>query len=118
MLKAVFVPIREQHMRGKTSKAYLTMAQKRALRQQCRRVPAEQRAAFETAFNAWKRTWFGGGLAISSDPHTRAGKGKRGRDAAQIRDELKRRKRAPVALEGEVGVYSPVQADRAVLDPP
>ncbi len=33
-------------------------------------------------------------------------------DAAEIRDELKRRKRSPVALEGEVGVHSPVQADR------
>ncbi len=59
-------------MREKTTKAYLTLAQKRALREQSRRVPAEQQAAFEAAFNAWKNMWFGGGLAISSDPHTRA----------------------------------------------
>ena len=30
------------------------------------------RTAFETAFSAWKGAWFAGGLAVSSDPHTRA----------------------------------------------
>lgn len=28
--------------------------------------------AFDESFNAWRDTWFRGGLAISSDPHTRA----------------------------------------------
>src|SRR5439155_9563495 len=30
------------------------------------------RTAFEDAFAAWKKTWFSGGLGISSNPHTRA----------------------------------------------
>lgn len=33
--------------------------------------PATVRA-FNAAFDAWKQTWFKGGLAVSSDPHTRA----------------------------------------------
>jgi hypothetical protein len=35
-------------------------------------MPQELRSAFDDAFRAWKDTWFRGGLAISSDPHTRA----------------------------------------------
>lgn len=35
-------------------------------------VPQETRGAFANAFDAWKKTWFEGGAAISSDPHTRA----------------------------------------------
>src|SRR6266480_1953718 len=46
--------------------------EKKALRDQVHRVPAQVRADFETAFRAWKDTWFSGGLAISSNPHTRA----------------------------------------------
>jgi hypothetical protein len=53
-------------------KSPLTGAQKKALRDQRSGVPAELRAAFDAAFNAWKETWFSGGLAISSDPHKRA----------------------------------------------
>lgn len=34
-------------------------------------VPEELCAAFDKAFAAWKDTWFRGGLAISSNPHTR-----------------------------------------------
>ena len=49
----------------------LTVAQRRSLREQRSRVPAHVQAAFETALRAWKETWFCGGLAISSDPHTR-----------------------------------------------
>jgi hypothetical protein len=51
---------------------YLTAAEKKALRDQVNSVPTEMRAAFEAAFSAWKDTWFSGGLAISSNPHTRA----------------------------------------------
>src|SRR5207249_11473195 len=35
-------------------------------------VPARVRTAFEAAFTAWKKNWFRGGLAASSDPHARA----------------------------------------------
>ena len=35
-------------------------------------MPEKDRADFVDAFAAWKKTWFSGGLAISSDPHTRA----------------------------------------------
>ncbi len=34
-------------------------------------VPEQTRDAFLNAFEAWKKTWFEGGAAISSDPHTR-----------------------------------------------
>ena len=35
-------------------------------------VPEEKRGEFSNAFDAWKKTWFEGGAAISSDPHMRA----------------------------------------------
>lgn len=56
----------------KTSKSYLTGAEKKALGDQLKSVTDQVRAAFEAAFSAWKDTWFSGGLAISSNPHTRA----------------------------------------------
>ena len=59
-------------MTEKPAKSALTSNRKRVLRDQLNRVPADLRRAFEAAFLAWKKTWFGGGLAISSDPHTRA----------------------------------------------
>jgi hypothetical protein len=49
----------------------MSAAQRRALRQQRERIPEKVRMTFEGAFAAWKDTWFGGGLAISSNPHTR-----------------------------------------------
>jgi hypothetical protein len=58
-------------MKEKGSKPSLTTAQKKALREQRSGVPAALRAAFDAAFNNWKETWFTGGLAVSSDPHTR-----------------------------------------------
>lgn len=70
-LEAVFASILEQTVNGKTSKSYLTAAQKKVLREQRGRIPAELQVAFENAFSAWKNTWFSGGLALSSDPHTR-----------------------------------------------
>ncbi len=70
--KAVFPPLLEQSMKEKTAKSYLTRGEKKALREQINLVPADLRAAFETAFREWKGAWFSGGLAISSDPHTRA----------------------------------------------
>ena len=62
----------EEIMKKKTAKSHMKAAQKRALRVERERVPADLRAAFDKAFAAWKSTWFRGGLAISSNPHTRA----------------------------------------------
>ncbi len=59
-------------MNERAPKSSLTVAQKKALRDQRRGVPAALRTAFDAAFNAWKDTWFSGGLAVSSDPHNRA----------------------------------------------
>jgi len=69
---AAFAPIVERSMKEKTSKSYLTSPEKRLLRDQINVLPSELRATFNKAFTAWKDTWFAGGLAISSDPHTRA----------------------------------------------
>jgi len=71
LVDGAFAPILEESMKEKTAKPILTVAQRRTLREQRSRVPAQVQAAFETALKAWKETWFGGGLAISSDPHTR-----------------------------------------------
>jgi hypothetical protein len=70
-LRSGFVVL-EEIMGEKTTRSYLTAAQKRELRGQRNDVPPELRAAFDAAFRAWKDTWFRGGLAVSSDPHTRA----------------------------------------------
>jgi hypothetical protein len=43
-----------------------------ALRKATAEVSREVRETFKEAFAAWKRSWFEGGLAISSDPHSRA----------------------------------------------
>lgn len=59
-------------MKETTPRSYLTAKEKQALRNQIHRLPEEQRAAFEVAFNAWKDTWFQGGLAVASNPQTRA----------------------------------------------
>lgn len=59
-------------MSPKGAKSFLTTSQRRALQKERERVPGEVRASFEQAFRAWKRSWFDGGLAVSSDPHARA----------------------------------------------
>jgi hypothetical protein len=59
-------------MKEKTAKSYLTTAQRRLLNEELARIPDQLRADFYKAFAAWKETWFSGGLAISSDPSTRA----------------------------------------------
>ncbi len=59
-------------MKGATARHYLTNAQRRELNEQLARLPKGLRAAFDKAFGAWRATWFQGGLAISSNPHTRA----------------------------------------------
>src|ERR1700730_7138614 len=64
--------IAEDVMREKLAKSYLSPAQKTLLRKEQAETPVKMRTAFETAFRAWKDTGYSGGLAISSDPHTRA----------------------------------------------
>jgi hypothetical protein len=71
LLEARLTPMLEESMKDKTAKSYLTPAQRKILREQRNQIPEDVQAAFETAFRAWKDTWFRGGLAISSDPHTR-----------------------------------------------
>jgi hypothetical protein len=58
-------------MKATVAKSYVSAAQKRALVEERERVPEEIRSAFDKAFAAWKNAWFGGGLAISSNPQTR-----------------------------------------------
>ncbi|MBY0524778.1 MAG: hypothetical protein K2R98_15340 [Gemmataceae bacterium] len=62
----------EQIMKEKTAKSYLSAAQRKVLAQERDRLTPELRASYERAFAAWKGTWFSGGLAFSSNPHTRA----------------------------------------------
>ncbi|HWB10879.1 MAG TPA: hypothetical protein VG826_16745 [Pirellulales bacterium] len=71
-LLAAYETAIEDMMKEKAAKGYLSAGQRRALSEQRGKVPEDVRTAFEDAFVAWKKTWFSGGLAISSDPHTRA----------------------------------------------
>lgn len=70
--EAIFASVLETRMPDKPAKTYLTAAERKLLREQVHSVSTELRTAFETAFLAWKEMWFSGGLAISSNPHTRA----------------------------------------------
>ncbi len=70
-LPASFAAIAEDVMKEKLAKSYLSASQKQLLQKQEAGIPAKVRTAFETAFSAWQDTWFSGGLAVSSDPHTR-----------------------------------------------
>jgi hypothetical protein len=71
-LPAPLAAIAEDVMKEKLAKSYLSAAQKQLLHRQQAEIPAKVRTAFGTAFSAWKATWFSGGRAVSSDPHTRA----------------------------------------------
>lgn len=62
----------EEVMTEKIAKSYLSTPQRRALTAECARLPADLRTAYATAFAAWKASWYSGGRAVSSDPHTRA----------------------------------------------
>ena len=55
----------------KTMKPTATAKQRAALKSTASEVDPKTRQTFHSAFAAWKKTWFQGGLAISSDPHTR-----------------------------------------------
>ena len=52
----LYTSLVEEGMKQKTTKSALTAAQKKVLREELGGVPAELRATFETAFNAWKAT--------------------------------------------------------------
>jgi hypothetical protein len=56
----------------KQMSATITAKESLAAKRIASEVDTEMRQAFRVAFAAWKKTWFEGGLAISSDPHTRA----------------------------------------------
>ena len=49
----------------------LTPSQRKALGVEIDRISPPLRQRFEEAFQAWKESWFRGGMALSSDPHTR-----------------------------------------------
>jgi len=71
-LVAVYEAVVEDVMKEKGAKSYTSATQKRALTAERDNVPERVRDDFDKAFAAWKSTWFSGGLAISSNPHTRA----------------------------------------------
>jgi hypothetical protein len=71
-LPAPLASLTEDVMKEKLAKSYLSAAQKQLLHKQQAEIPAKMRTAFNSAFPAWKDTWFSGSLAVSSDPHTRA----------------------------------------------
>jgi hypothetical protein len=71
-MPAAFESAAEEVMNEKTVKSYLSAVQRRALAEERARIPEAVRTAFEKAFSAWKSTWFSGGLAVSSNAHTRA----------------------------------------------
>jgi len=45
-------------MKDKVTKSYMSAAQRRALNEERDKVPPQIRAAFDSAFAAWKETWF------------------------------------------------------------
>lgn len=72
LVEAVFANLSEETMTTKTPKPAITASQKKTLRELQAAVPAARRMAFDEAFEAWKETWFSGGLAVNSNPHARA----------------------------------------------
>jgi hypothetical protein len=71
-LLAAYEAVLEDVMKEKVAKSYISAAQKRVLDERHRDIPENVRTGFDQAFSAWKGTWFSGGLAISSNPCTRA----------------------------------------------
>jgi len=71
-LPAAYETALEDVMKQRAAKSTISTAQRRTLSEERARLPEGVRTSFEDAFAAWKSTWFSGGLAISSNPHTRA----------------------------------------------
>jgi hypothetical protein len=72
LLEAPYEALAESSMNQKSSKSFLSASERKLLNAQTKAVPQDVRRQFEIAFEAWKETWFQGGLAISSAPQTRA----------------------------------------------
>ena len=72
LLPAVNEPLVEGIVNEKAPKSYLSAHQQKQLLAERDAIAAEVRDRFERAFDAWKQTWFSGGLAINSNPHSRA----------------------------------------------
>jgi hypothetical protein len=62
----------EEIMNEKAVKSYMSPAQRKALAKEHEQVSAAVRADYNARFEAWKKTWFAGGLAFNSNPHMRA----------------------------------------------
>jgi hypothetical protein len=62
----------EEIVKEKLAKSYMTAAQRKVIAEEREQIDSESRSAYDSAFAAWKATWFEGGLAINSNPHTRA----------------------------------------------
>lgn len=71
-LLALNEAIVEEAVKDKEPKSYLSAQQKKLLGAEREAVDPDLRRAFEDAFGDWKQTWFSGGLAINSNPHSRA----------------------------------------------
>ncbi len=56
---------------GENYESDLTAKERSTLKSIAAEVDARTKQAFQSVFAAWKKTWFEGGLAIGSDPHTR-----------------------------------------------
>jgi hypothetical protein len=69
-LAALSATVLEAMMKQMT--ATVTTKERSAVKRLASEVDADTKLAFRAAFAAWKKTWFENGLAISSDPHTRA----------------------------------------------
>jgi hypothetical protein len=72
LLAAEYQTLLEATVNHRKSKSAFSAEEKKLLAAQAKFIPMEVRAEFEKAFDAWKATWFEGGLAISSVPQTRA----------------------------------------------
>lgn len=72
LLPAEYAALVEGAVKEKKTQSILSPQEKKLLAAQSKSVPPDVRADFEAAFDAWKATWFEGGLAVSSVPQTRA----------------------------------------------
>jgi hypothetical protein len=70
-LLALNEAIVKETVKEKEPKSYLSAQQRKAIGAEREAVDADLRRTFEEAFGAWKQTWFTGGLAINSNPHSR-----------------------------------------------
>ncbi len=72
LLSAEYAAILEANVKDRQPKSAVSSAEKKLLAEQIKSVPTELQTEFSHAFEAWKSTWFQGGLAVSSVPQSRA----------------------------------------------